>query len=428
MSAAILVMILVSHACAARPFLSALKTGRSPRPADFAIISFILFYDVGMVLSWAGMTSGSPHFQALLEGSSASIGSLVLILAPWILRLGASLTKSGPARDYRWPAISNHSLFVAASLTVSIALAVAGLRLSGSADIWLARRSIGGQLGNRIILLYIPLYLLGYYVTTQQARTRRGLIHCLTLATCSACATLPIGQRTTVLLPFVIIGLFRSKLRVSRGIGVLLVGLTLATALLPAFKFGYAENFSRNQLVDRIIVGDISRDGVLSTALEASELIGTKVLPYSGAGYIYNLFFFVPRALAPFKGQPTAIHFTAWLVGGRPEDMGWGFGIGMVEEIILNFGLLFLPVGLLTYGIALGGLLRVTDKFPALRVPTNLGAVWLCGYHLRAILMLFGAMAVVALSLEWIFRRKRLWSGVLIRSRQIVPSEKNPLP
>lgn len=412
LSTPIILAILLSHSLAAVPLLSALRNGCSPRPSDFAIVSFLLFYDVGIVLRWVELVPPNPFFQSIVDEQAPILSGAILAFSPWLLRVGAALARSGPARPSTWTPISNHSMFVGVSVAVSIALAAFGLRLGGSSDIWMARRAIGGQLGTYVLLLYLPLYLLGYYVTTQQSQSRRGFFLCLFLAICSACATLPIGQRTTILLPFVVIGLFRSRLGILRGISLLLVGLLSAALLLPIFKAGYADQFSREQLLERTISGDVARDGVLNTALHSSELIGTKVLPHSGAGYIYNLLLFIPRSIVPFKGQATASYFTAWLVGGRAEDIGWGFGIGMIEEISLNFGVLLIPFGLLLYGLLLGWALRLSDRLPALRVPVNLGAVWLCGYHLRAILILFGAMAAVGLACELAFGRRRHRRGI----------------
>jgi hypothetical protein len=118
------------------------------------------------------------------------------------------------------------------------------------------------------------------------------------------------------------------------------------------------------------------------------------------SGYAYCALFFVPRSLAPLKGYPTAQYFTGYVVGMATEATDWGFGVGAIEEILLNGGfLLFVPM-MLAYGCVMGLLDRLSQQVPSLLVPTRLGAVWLCGYNLSALILLFGTMFIIALALH----------------------------
>jgi hypothetical protein len=59
------------------------------------------------------------------------------------------------------------------------------------------------------------------------------------------------------------------------------------------------------------------------------------------------------------------------------------------------------------YGFAIYQLDQLSRRFPSLIVPTRLSALWLCGYHLPALLLMFGSMAVVCLLLHYLFASPR---------------------
>jgi hypothetical protein len=220
------------------------------------------------------------------------------------------------------------------------------------------------------------------------------------LALATVASTAPIGQRTTVLLPFLVIVFFRLRLSVTRIVLTAALGTVGAALLLSSFKWQYTGNTSTVELVAQTVADDLSRDGVLARTLGATELIGTRVLAYPMSGYAYCALFFVPRWLAPVKGYPTAQYFTAYVVGTATETTDWGVGVGAIEEILLNAGLLLFVPMMLAYGLIMGFLDRLSGRVPSLVVPTRLGAVWLCGYNLSALLLLFGTMFIVVLTLH----------------------------
>ena len=121
------------------------------------------------------------------------------------------------------------------------------------------------------------------------------------------------------------------------------------------------------------------------------------------SGYIYSSLLFVPRDIAPFKGRSTAMHFTGFIVNQKPEWLNWGFGVGMIEEFILNTGTRFCLIGVFAYGCVLGLLTRTEMSLPAVSIPLRIGPLFLCAYHLPSLLLNFGLMWFVCTVLSWAF-------------------------
>ena len=97
------------------------------------------------------------------------------------------------------------------------------------------------------------------------------------------------------------------------------------------------------------------------------------------------------------------MEYTGYTTNQSPDQVHWGLGLGAIEELLLNFGILFLPLGLILYGFAIRQLDLASYRIPVLTAPTRLAAVFFLGYHLPALLQDFGAMAIVALILHGLF-------------------------
>jgi hypothetical protein len=78
--------------------------------------------------------------------------------------------------------------------------------------------------------------------------------------------------------------------------------------------------------------------------------------------------------------------------------------VGVVEELMLNFGILAVPIGLAVVGLGLAAGSRAARQLPALRVPLRLAALWSFGYHSASLLLTFGAMALVCVALDGVMR------------------------
>ena len=289
-----------------------------------------------------------------------------------------------------------------ASLLTIVPAAYGLSRLATGQELWYLRAEVGARLGPAVILLSVPMYLLAFYASLEDAKTLPGRMFALFLAFGAICSTLICGQRSLLLIPLILIALsYFRYVRFSRAIVLACACVVAAAALLPLFRGAYQDKQLRqDNLVAEIIHNDFSRAGVLATALDVSPRVGSRVLSYPMSGYVYTSLFFVPRPWVPFKGRSTAIQFTGFLVNQRPEWLNWGFGTGMLEELTLNVGTRFSLVGVLVYGLALGWLARWQQRRPELTVPLSLGPLFLCGYHLPSLLLNFGLMCFVCAQLS----------------------------
>ena len=100
MTLLLLAVLAASHALASLPFWRKVRAGAMPGTADFATLSVILYYDLG--IACRGLFPGirSDYFAPLDEAPDGVVTLAVLILAaaPWILRAAAALARGGARR------------------------------------------------------------------------------------------------------------------------------------------------------------------------------------------------------------------------------------------------------------------------------------------------------------------------------------------
>jgi hypothetical protein len=412
MKTLLFVLLLISHGAALIPFWAACRRKQFPRVCDFATLSVIVYYDLALSLQMAGAEYESPYFSPLISASidDFASGLLLVSVSPWLLQFGTSIVEGrNSSRLLIDQAVLSELkpqrtlLFYLSAVALLIPTTAYGYSQLQAGSIWAVRAKIGEELGILIVLLYIPLHYLAFFVRHRDSRTLRGRIFLIFLIGCSVISTLGIGQRTNVLLPFLVLILFYFRIRPQ----TFLVGIPLlivcSAVLLTTFKWQYMKQTHVVELVQETINGDFARDPILYSAMEQSNVIGAKIFPYSMYGYVYTATFLIPRQLAPFKGVSTGQFFTGTLVGTKPEETNWGFGVGAIEEIILNGGFIaFVPL-MVTYGAAMGLLDRLSRKQPAVIVPTRLMALWSFGYHLPGLILSFGVMLGVVIVLTRIF-------------------------
>lgn len=404
--------VLGSHGLAMRGFIRALRDRRLPEPIDFTALSAIMYYDLGLVAEWlTGEIAPSKYFPSIWE-----LAPLPRILAfgfvataPWFIRAGAwflrdkSLT---PAAQVPPTAPLAKVAFVTVALSAGAALTWWAFEYLPGHAIWEARANIGLDLGLFVMVLYLPLHILAFYIQRPESRTRAGMCAALLLTVFAIGATLPIGQRTNALLPVLLLLMFW-RTPTLRAISAGAIALFVSAALLlPFFKWQFAGENSvpTSELIVSTFNSDLGRTPVLTEAIDRSPLLGTEVMPYPGSGYVYTALFFVPRALLPEKGFATAIEFTAAVVNEPASLVNWRFGVGVVEELMLNFGTLAVPIGLAVVGLGLAAGSRVARRMPALRVPLRLAALWSFGYDSASLLLTFGVMALVCVALDGLMR------------------------
>jgi len=408
----ILLVVLLSHTKFTLRLLTKLRRSEMPKTRDLVIASFLLYYDLGLLLEVCGYEYVNHFFPSTFNAGNSSLELCIAIVAlsPWFIDMTAGLwhgtsrirCKSETTLKPRLrPAFYSTTGILSLG---SVALAsYFGLNQDIGKHIWVIRTVIGNTLGPYIILLFLPLYVLGFYVRLRESHSRVGVCFIVFLVLCSVTSIIPLGERTFLLMPFVIVFVFwkRTSLR-----GMVLIGcvsLLGAALLLPFFKWQANVKSAGIDTVSETINSDIERVPVLCDVLSRSDALGTNVLNYPGEGYVYSALFFIPRSLAPWKGYSTATYYTAQIANSEPGGTSWGFGISAIDELILNCGIIFLPIGLLLYGYAIRLADAASDKYPVLLVPTRLGAVFMLGYHLPALLQSFGGMAVLALVLHLLF-------------------------
>lgn len=412
MRSALLILVSISHILAAVSFWRAISKNRIPNSIDFACVSILLYYDVGIWLEIAGTPPGNKYVGALMETNDRyfAVSIAILLFMPWLLKLGAMIANLGNELE-PLPRLNlsfiprGRSAFYWLALGITVPLLVSGLvRVSAGLPIWEARMKVGAEWGEFITILYLPIHILAFYVCQRDARTRSGVFFGIWLVISAIISTLAIGERTNMLVPIVIVVLFgiRPTFRsLTAGVVVLLLA---AAVSLPLFKHRYSRaEVPASELFALTLQNDVSRISSLATVVQLSEPVGTQILPYPLAGYVYTGLFFIPRRFVPFKGQSTATYFTGYVAGSTPDETDWVLGIGIAEELLLNAGIVFVGPGLILYGMGIGLIDRYTRRVMSLVVPTRLAGLWSCGYNLPAILLTFGTMALVVWLLDRAF-------------------------
>jgi hypothetical protein len=417
MNLIIIITILFSHAMAVYPFVSNLQNGRMPNTSQFAVISMIIYYDFGLVLESLGLFIGTPYFIPFFDAKPAIVleGFVLIASAPWLFILGSKFTNKEKSQNliphYSNLKESTKTFFYLTTILISSYLLVTGFAriLQGNA-LWDARTQIGDDFGPFVLVLYLPLHFLSFYTRQSDSTSKKGLLFSVGLTFATIISTLSIAQRTTMLLPVMILALFREKISLQKISICLIVVVIAASTLLPFFKWQKANSddisSSIGSLITETIEFDFYRGGVLVSALEKTEIFGTKIMPYPMSGYVCGLFYYAPRSIAPFKGWSTPRHFTSIVDKTLIEDTNWGFAIGAIEEVVLNIGILLSIPCLFIYGMIMGLFDKASARISSLLIPTRLAGVWVCGYDFCALLHYFGAMAIVSLVMHLFFVQK----------------------
>lgn len=401
------VCIALSHGPFVLRLIRRTRSHEMPSTREFVIASFLLYYDLEIVLEALGVCYANQYFRPMFMAPDATLALSIgiVILSPWAIDWAADRREETGSFESAILSSRRILFYVSAGVVCIVCVALSLNLAATSVYIWAARKSVAEALGPLILVLFFPHYILAFYVRQRDSHSRRGTCFVCFLVVCAVIASAPAGERTFVLLPFVLVLLFWKRPSFRRVVIVAVLGLVVAGLILPIFKWQQQENEGGLTLFSDVVNGDLARGPILADVLSRSNLIGTRVLDYPGEGYVYGLLFFVPRAVAPFKGASTAAFFTARVISADPSDMTWGFGISAVDELLLNFGILLLPIGLLVIGWAVRKADSLSAKRPALLIPTRMSAALLMGYHLPALLQDFGAMAVVGIVLSKLFAK-----------------------
>lgn len=417
MNSIVIATILFSHAMAVYPFVSNLRQGKMPNTSQFAVISVIIYYDFGLVLETLGLFAGTPYFIPFFDAKPEIVlEAFVLVTsAPWLFLLGSKFTNKEKSQslipDYSDLKASTKISFYLTTILISSYLLYTGFsRILQGNTLWDARSQISDDFGPFVLILYLPLHFLSFYTRQSDSISKRGLLFSIGLSFATIISTLSIAQRTTMILPVMILALFREKISLQKLSIFLIVVVIAASTLLPFFKWQKASSDdisnSIGTLITETVEFDFYRGGTLVSALEKSDLLGTKILPYPMSGYVNALMYPIPRSIAPFKGWSAPRYFTSIIDKTAVEDTNWGFAIGAIEEIALNIGFLLSMPFLFIYGMGMGLLDKASARIPSLLIPTRLAAIWVAGYNFSALLHYFGVMAAVSLVMHLFFVQK----------------------
>jgi len=158
--------------------------------------------------------------------------------------------------------------------------------------------------------------------------------------------------------------------------------------------------------------GDMARDYTLRHVLYRSTWTSSLIVPYRGASYVFFATAYIPRSIWPAKPWPAPVYFTNDVFGVHEgKQLMWGFGLGFLEELILNFGY-FGVLGCLLIGRVCIWLDRRiygrSSFYAALWIPL----VFSCVFSSSVVLQLLLVVALPALLLRPVFIRRGVFGTV----------------
>lgn len=164
-------------------------------------------------------------------------------------------------------------------------------RLATGQELWYLRAEVGAGLGPGVILLSVPMYLLAFYASLEDAKTISGRIFALLLALGAICSTLICGRRSLLLIPLILIVLsYFRYVRFWRTVVLACACVVAAAALLPLYRGAYQDKRLRqDNLVAEIIHNDFSRRcvghcaGRFSAGRQSSSVLSDVWLRLHGA-------------------------------------------------------------------------------------------------------------------------------------------------
>lgn len=214
------------------------------------------------------------------------------------------------------------------------------------------------------------------------------------------------GKRSAVaflVLILMFVNFFERRLRLGA-----VIGFVIATLIGGYLYIGIAKGYERSPL--EYVRGDLCRDYTLRHAIYQSGWTKSNIVPYRGAGYLFVATAWVPRAVWPSKPWPSPVYFTNNVFARSDNDyLGWGFGIGFLEELIMNFGLIGVG-GCLFIGWLSGWLDRFiysrSSYYAVLWLPMIFGTVFASSVILKVVLF----MVIPAMVLSRVFAGRNSWA------------------
>lgn len=403
-------VLLIAHVPLAVFAIRAWEKGQPPLCIYLVGVSALLYWDASICYEALGGKYENQLFNPFFSSSEWTLilSTAVAAFSPWIICAGYWLIgrrkTHRPSR--RMLRLKSPKTFYFAATAISLAVATYSIsNLLNFGSIWVARAVVGAAMGPLVVLLFVPLGILCFYILMPEAHSAKGKAFCCLLVVCASLSVLVLGERTGVLLPFLIVGLFYGRASLKRIVVSGLVLLIFAALVLPLFKWQSAGATSVEEVLSSAFSGDVARGPILEKSVDLAGATTSRILPYWGSGYVYVLFYYVPRSIAPFKGTSTGTWFTAAALDSKDDEIGWSLGVGCIEELLLNFGWLGLVPGLLLIGAAFRLIDSLTVRVPVIGIMAVLAGIWFCGYNLGALVNVFGSIGIFGAGSQFLFAK-----------------------
>jgi len=162
------------------------------------------------------------------------------------------------------------------------------------------------------------------------------------------------GKRNTVFLLFLIVLLityYETRIKAVTIYVLLFLGLMVFFVIYPYFgKADVDVTYENSQ-------NTFFRDNITLPCIANSHLTDNDIMK-RGNGAVFVVSMFVPRKFYPLKPYPSSHYVTNYLIGRGDDEIGWGYGVGFLEEGLVNFGWL----GVLFYTMGMIVCCRLVDR------------------------------------------------------------------
>lgn len=418
-------VVVITFAVSLRGLLRAFRT-RQARSSDLICVILFVFYGLPLVYDWIFTFHIPSYFFGAWSSQRVQfLYPLVLLATVLLVKLGAWQRR--PLHGARfWHADVSLvpmrpagviPVFVVIAWVLLLAPVPAVMLLSDDPAAYLrygalvAQHREGTPIQKQMIALIILICIVAlfgffvvYWVRTRYTRSGSDPVRWLSVVLVLIAAWIH-GKRSMILFIFVIVGFVNFLERRLRFRTVLLY--VLIGVVGGYFYIGLAKAYTRTPL--EYVRGDLARDYTLRHVIYRSNWTGSELVPYRGATYIFLMTAYVPRVYWPGKPWPAPVYLTSDVFDRDADQLlGWGFGLGFMEELIMNFGYLGI-LGCLLIGKASAWLDRFiyarSSYYAVLWVPLVFGCVFASGVILKLIIFL----VIPALLLSRIFTSPAAW-------------------
>ena len=343
--------------------------------ADIVCFTLFVFYGMPIVYDYIVTTTPSDWFYvSWVSRRVRYIYDILLLVGVLLIQLGAR-TKPSQRETLRNRGFTREPLQASGVVTFFTILAWCVLLMPIPAVLLFSpkpmtylgyHRSISeayetsrGFAGAHNLISFMCIAALGaffliYWVRTRQTRSSWDAIRWIAVSL--ALIAVFIHSKRTAILFFLgiifIVNFLEHRLRFSK---VLIYAVVTLVGLY--IYIGAQKGLTRSPL--EFLRGDFARDYTLRHAIYRGRMTESSIVPYRGVTYLFTAVAYVPRVVWPNKPWPANVYFTRDVFNWTSsENIGWNFGFGFLEELVMNFGYM----GILGC-FFIGRISRTLDKF-----------------------------------------------------------------